>query len=231
MFVFIFIVVFLDVLGLSILMPVQAYIVRQYNSEELMVTMLTVLYAAAQFIEAPLLGKLSDRFGRRPILLICVFGSALSYFLFGIGGALWVLFISRLIDGFTGGNVSAASAYIADVTPPENRAGNFALIGAAFGLDFILGPTLGGAFSQISLTAPAFAAGDFSLLSVFVGFFILPKSLPKERRATTPLRWADLNPGASILKIIRRPTLGTLSSCSAFFTLFSTATTLIFQSS
>ncbi len=216
-FLFIFIVVLLDVVGLSILMPVQAYIVQQYSSEALMVTLLTVMYAAAQFMAAPLLGKLSDRYGRRPVLLICVLGSALGYFLFGIGGALWILFLSRLIDGFTGGNISTASAYIADVTPPEDRASSFGLIGAAFGLGFILGPTLGGALGQISLTAPAFAAGVFSLLSVLVGFSILPESLPKEARATTLLRWADLNPLASIAEMLRRPTLGTLLITQSIF--------------
>ena len=113
---FIFSVVMLDVIGLAILMPVQAYIVRQYSAEALMVAMIPVLYAGAQFFAAPLLGKLSDRYGRRPVLLVSILGSALGYFLFGVGGALWVLFLSRLIDGFTAGNASTASAYIADVT-------------------------------------------------------------------------------------------------------------------
>lgn len=105
---FIFSVVLLDVIGLAILMPVQAYIVRQYSDEALMVAMIPVIYAAAQFFAAPLLGKLSDRYGRRPVLLISILGSALGYFLFGIGGALWVLFLSRLIDGFTAGNASTS---------------------------------------------------------------------------------------------------------------------------
>ena len=140
----------------------------------------------AQFIAAPLLGKLSDRYGRRPVLLVSVFGSAVGYYLFGIGGALWILFLSRVIDGFTGGNISTASAYIADITPPQDRAKNYGMLGAAFGLGFILGPALGGALSRISLTAPAFAAGAFSLASAIVGFFVLPESLPKDKRITTP---------------------------------------------
>jgi DHA1 family tetracycline resistance protein-like MFS transporter len=118
---FIFSVVLLDVIGLAILMPVQAYIVRQYSDDALMVAMIPVIYAGAQFFAAPLLGKLSDRYGRRPVLLISIFGSALGYFLFGVGGALWVLFLSRLIDGFTAGNASTASA-CCDVTPPQDRA-------------------------------------------------------------------------------------------------------------
>jgi MFS transporter, DHA1 family, tetracycline resistance protein len=216
---FIFSVVLLDVIGLAILMPVQAYIVRQYSDEALMVALIPVLYAGAQFLAAPLLGKLSDRYGRRPVLLISIFGSALGYFLFGIGGALWVLFLSRLIDGFTAGNASTASAYIADVTPPQDRARNFGFIGMAYGLGFILGPTLGGLLSQVSLNAPAYAAGILSLLSAVVGYFILPESLPQEKREKSALRLSDLNPFASLFEMLRRPTVGglLLAQCLFFF--------------
>ena len=216
---FIFSVVLLDVIGLAILMPVQAYIVRQYSDEAIMVAMIPVLYAGAQFFAAPLLGKLSDHYGRRPILLISILGSALGYFLFGIGGALWVLFLSRLIDGFTAGNASTASAYIADVTPPQDRAKNFGFIGMAWGLGFVLGPTLGGLLSEISLNAPAYAAGALSLLSAGVGYFILPESLPEEKRETQLLRLADLNPFASAFELLRRPTVSGLLivQCLFFF--------------
>ena len=216
---FIFSVVLLDVIGLAILMPVQAYIVRQYSDEAIMVAMIPVLYAGAQFFAAPLLGKLSDRYGRRPVLLISILGSALGYFLFGFGGALWVLFLSRLIDGFTAGNASTASAYVADVTPPQDRAKNFGFIGMAYGLGFILGPTLGGLLSQISLNAPAYAAGLLSLLSAVVGYFILPESLPKEKREKTPPQLGDLNPFASAFEMLRRPSVGGLliTQCLFFF--------------
>jgi MFS transporter, DHA1 family, tetracycline resistance protein len=215
---FIFAVILLDLIGLTILIPVQAYIVRQYSDDALVVTLMMVIYAAAQFFAAPLLGALSDRYGRRPVLLLSVLGSAFGYFLFGVGGALWVLLLSRLIDGVTGGNLSTASAYIADVTPPQDRARNFALLGAAFGLGFILGPALGGALSQISLAAPAYAAGTLSLLSVVVGFFVLPESLPKERRATGPLRLADVNPFGLIGELLRRPVLNVLLLIQCLFT-------------
>jgi multidrug resistance protein len=208
--VFIFFVVLMDLIGMTILTPVAAYVVRQYSPDALMVSMLTVIYAAAQFFAAPLLGKLSDRYGRRPVLLISILGSAAGYLLFGIGGALWVLFLSRLIDGFTGGNISTASAYLADVTPPEKRAKNFGLLGIAFGLGFVLGPTLGGLLSQISLSAPAYVAGLASLLSAIVGFFVLPESLPKEKRDTTAFKPTDLNPLPAIFEMLRRPGVGTL---------------------
>ena len=216
---FIFSVVLLDVMGLGLLFPVQAYIVRQYSDEALMVAMIPVLYAAAQFFAAPLLGKLSDRYGRRPVILYSITAAAFGYFLFGIGGALWVLFLSRIVDGFGAGSASTAGAYVADVTPPQDRAKNYGLIGMAFGMGFILGPTLGGLLSQISLNAPAYAAGILSLTAAIVGFFILPESLPKEKRETEPLRLADLNPFASIFDMLRRPTVGGLliSQCLFFF--------------
>ncbi len=216
-FVFIFFVVLLDLIGMTILTPVAAYIVRQYSTEALMVSMLTVIYAAAQFLAAPLLGKLSDRHGRRPVLLISILGSAAGYFLFGIGGALWVLFLSRLIDGFTGGNISTASAYLADVTPPEKRARNFGLLGMAFGLGFILGPTLGGLLSQISLSAPAYVAGLASLISAIVGFFRLPESLPQDQRETAPLNPNDLNPFPAIVELLRRRGVGTVLIINCVF--------------
>lgn len=215
---FIFAVGLLDVIGLSILIPVQAYIVRRYSDDAVIVTLLTVVYAAAQFCATPLLGTLSDRYGRRPVLLASVLGSALGYFLFGIGGALWVLFLSRLIDGVTGGNLSTASAFIADITPREERAKNFALLGAAFGLGFIVGPALGGALSQFSLDAPAYAAGTLSLLSAVVGFFVLPESLPQDRRLTTPWRLASINPFTPIVELLQRPVLNTLLGIQCLFT-------------
>lgn len=216
---FIFSVVLLDVMGLGLLFPIQAYIVRQYSDEALMVAMIPVLYAAAQFFAAPLLGKLSDRFGRRPVILYSITAAAFGYFLFGIGGALWVLFLSRIIDGFGAGSASTAGAYVADVTSPQDRAKNYGLLGMAFGLGFILGPTLGGLLSQISLSAPAYAAGMLSLVAAVVGYFILPESLPKEKRETKPLRLADLNPFASIFDMLRRPAVGGLliTQCLFFF--------------
>ncbi len=213
----IFFIMLMDVVGLTILMPVAPYIVQRYSGDALMVTLLTAIYAAAQFVAAPFLGKLSDRVGRRPVLLACVFGSAIGYFMFGIGGALWILFVSRLIDGFTGGNMSTAAAYIVDVSKPEERAKNFTLMGMAFGLGFIVGPAVGGALGQISLDLPVFAAGVVALISVGLIFFLLPESLPKERRETAPLRLSDFNPLASIGYMLRKPGLGVILLVYALF--------------
>lgn len=203
--VFVFITIFLDILGVTILQPVMAYVVRQYSAEALSVTLMTVVFSATQFLAAPLLGHLSDRFGRRPVLLLSILGSAIGYALFGIGGALWILVVSRLIDGFTGGNISTAIAYIADITPPQARSKNFGLVGLAFGLGYTLGPALGGGLSRFSLSAPAFAAAGLSLLSVAAGFFLLPESLPPGRRTTAPFNRADLNPLAMIADLFGQP--------------------------
>src|SRR5262245_58552733 len=208
--VFIFTTVFLDLLGAAMLLPVLAYIVRLYDTDALTVGLLSVIYSAAQFAAAPMLGWLSDHSGRRPVLLLSVLGSAIGYYIFGLGGALWVLFLSRLIDGVSGGNISTAQAYIADVTPPQQRAKNFALMGAVFGLGFILGPAIGGALSQFSVTLPAFAAGTLSLLSVIFGYFMLPESLPEQQRASAPFTWSAVNPIRAISDIAKLPNLGVL---------------------
>lgn len=205
----IFFIMLMDIVGLTILYPVASFIVLRYSSEALMVTMIaTGIYAAAQFFAAPLMGKLGDRYGRRTVLLVSVLGSAIGYVIFGIGGALWVLVLSRLIGGITGGSLSTASAYIADISKPEERAKNFTLIGVAWGLGLILGPAVGTAFGQISLEAPAFISATLSLLGALLTFFLLPESLPRERREITPIRANDLNPLVSIGEMGRKPSLG-----------------------
>ena len=206
----IFFILLLDVTGITILFPVSPFLVKRYSDEALMVTMLTVIYAGAQFFAAPLLGKLGDRYGRRPVLLVSVSGSAIGYLIFGIGGALWILFLSRLIDGITAGNMSTASAYIADISTPEERAKNFGLIGVAWGVGLVLGPALGAVFGEIDLTAPAYVAAALSLLSVGSIYFFLPESLPKEERKHKPIQINDLNPFTSIKAMAKLPNLGRL---------------------
>src|SRR5215212_11741592 len=162
----IFAILLLDVVGISMLYPIAAYLVLRYSDNALMVTLLTVIYAAAQFVAAPVLGKLGDRYGRRPVLLVSLLGSAIGYVIFGLGGALWILFLSRLIDGITAGNQSVAAAYIADISLPEVRAKNFTLIGMAWGIGLVIGPAAGAALGQWRLDAPALLAAGLSLLSL-----------------------------------------------------------------
>jgi MFS transporter, DHA1 family, tetracycline resistance protein len=213
----IFFIMLMDIVGMSIIFPVAPYIVQRYSSDALMVTMLTVIYAGAQFFAAPALGKISDRVGRRPVLLASVFGSAVGYFIFGIGGALWVLFLSRLIDGITGGNLSTASAYIIDVSRPEERTKNFTLLGMAYGVGFILGPALGGVLGQWSLNAPVYLAGSIFLVSTALVYFLLPESLPVESRAKSGLRLNDFNPFASVAQMVFKPGLGLILLIVALF--------------
>src|SRR6266498_3828861 len=213
----IFFIMLMDIVGMSIIFPVAPYIVQRYSSDALMVTMLTVIYAGAQFFAAPALGKISDRVGRRPVLLVSVFGSAIGYFIFGIGGALWVLLLSRLIDGITGGNISTASAYIIDVSKPEERTKNFTLLGMAYGIGFILGPALGGVLGQWSLNAPVYLAGSIFLVSTALVYFLLPESLPVERRAKSRLRLNDFNPFASVAQMAFKHGLGIILLIVALF--------------
>jgi len=205
--IFIFLTVFIDLLGGGLLVPVIPFLVGEFNKDALTVGLLSTSFSAAQFIAAPVLGVLSDRYGRRPILLISLLGTAIGYFIFGLANTLWLLFASRLLDGFTGGNISTAQAYIADITPPKDRAKNFGLLGAAFGLGFIFGPGLGGWLSQFSLQTPAFAAGILALISTTFGFFVLPESLPPEKRQKKAILLNELNPFIQIGNALQRPML------------------------
>jgi MFS transporter, DHA1 family, tetracycline resistance protein len=213
----IFVIMLMDIIGITLLSPVAPYIVQKYSHAALMVSMLTVLYAVGQFIAAPLIGKLGDRFGRRPVLLISLLGQGVGYFVFALGGSLWVLFLGRIIGGITGGNLSTASAYIADVSKPEERSKNFALIGMAWSVGLILGPAAGGILGQFNLQAPAYTAATLSILNVLLGIFILPESLPKERRETAPMRVGDFNPIVAIFEMARKPGLGWLLLVMAMF--------------
>lgn len=210
-------VMLMDVIGITLLSPVAPQIILRYSSSALIVTLVPVVYAAGQFIAAPLFGKLGDRWGRRPVLLFSLFGQAVGYFLFGIGGSLAMLIFGRLIGGLTSGNLSTASAYIADISKPEERSKNFASISTAWSLGLILGPALGGLMGQFSLETPAYVAGVVTLLNVVLGYFLLPESLPKERRDTTPFRLRDLDPIHSIFETARRPGLGILILVYAVF--------------
>jgi MFS family permease len=197
--------IFLDVLGIGILAPVIPYLLQPYNKSALIVGTLMMSFSVAQFLASPVLGALSDRYGRRPILLISIFGSSLAYFAFGFAASLWVFFAARIVDGLTGGNISTAQAYITDITPPQDRSKTFGLIGAIFGAGFIIGPALGGVLSYISLQAPAFVAGGMSLLACIFGFFMVPETLNPANRSKKLRTHEMFNPIGQLWRYVRTP--------------------------
>lgn len=213
------IAVFLCGMGFSIIMPVVPFLVAPYvnNSSEqaLMVTLLTSVYALCVFFAAPGLGALSDRFGRRPVLLLCFIGSAIGYFIFGLGGALWVLFLGRIIEGITGGSISTLFAFFADITPLENRTKYFGWVSAAAGAGAALGPAFGGFIAHFGYAMPFFFGAAITLLNFLFGYFYMPESLKKEHRLKSiPLM--RLNPFSQLLNILTIKNLGRLL-ISGFF--------------
>lgn len=173
----IFLIVFIDLLGFGIVIPIlPSYAERGFGASDLTVGLLVAAFSAAQFLFTPVWGRLSDRFGRRPILLVGLCMTAISYVLFGLATSLTLLFISRLLGGIGGANISAAQAYIADVTKPEERARGMGLIGAAFGLGFVFGPVMGGLLVEHGYHVPGFAAAALSTIALVTAIFFLPES-------------------------------------------------------
>lgn len=180
--VIIFITVLIDLIGFGIVIPVLPLYAERFGASPLVIGLLLASYSATQCLFAPILGKLSDRFGRRPVLLLSLIGTSMGFLLMGLAQTLWLLFTARIIDGMTGGNISTAQAYIADVTPPEQRSRGMGLIGAAFGLGFIVGPAIGGLLSRVSLAAPFFFAAALAAGNAIALYWLLPESLPVEPR-------------------------------------------------
>ena len=205
---FIFVTLALDILGIGLIIPILPRLVEEFlggnvASASHTVGSLTALYALMQFLCAPLLGSLSDRFGRRPVILASLLGSGLDYFLLAFAPNLGWFYLGRIIAGVTRANFAAATAYIADVSPPEKRAANFGLIGAAFGLGFILGPALGGMLGNVGLRVPFLVAGGLTLLNWLYGWLVVPESLAHENRRA--FSWARSNPVGSLLDLRRHP--------------------------
>lgn len=175
-------IVFIDLVGFGIVIPVLPLYAERFGASPLVVGLLLAVYSLMSFLFAPALGRLSDRIGRRPVLLVSILGSSLGFLIMGLAGSLPLLFLGRIIDGITGGNISTAQAYIADITPPHERSKGMGLIGAAFGLGFIFGPAIGGVMSHFSLAAPLLFAAVLAALNGAAVYLFLPESLPKERR-------------------------------------------------
>lgn len=212
----IILVVFIDLLGFSLILPLLPYYAETFHANAFVTGLLVASYAIAQLIGAPLLGRMSDRYGRRPILLASIFGTFLGFLLLGIANALWILFAARIIDGLTGGNLSIAQAYISDVTNAKNRAKGLGMIGAAFGLGFIIGPVTGGFLSQWGYAVPAFAAAAMSFLNLILIFAWLPELLTAEKRAALNEKKPAITIGA-LVKALKRPFSGSLLITRFFF--------------
>ncbi len=209
-----------DRLSESIVFPLLPFLLASFNADGRTLGLLAGSYALAQFAATPLIGALSDRFGRRPVIAICVSGSVLGLGLFAItlshdwpAGAvlpLFLLFGARLIDGVSGGTAATAGAVLADITPPEKRARAFGLIGVAFGLGFIIGPFLGGQLARIAVTVPIWVATSFAVLNLVVVLTLLPETHPVSERRVLP-RKRELNPFAQIARVIGNPAVGRLA--------------------
>lgn len=205
---FVFITVLIDMAGFAIIMPVLPTLIQELtdlplNRASLWGSALMFVFAVTQFICAPLLGNLSDRFGRRPVLLLSLAGFGVNYALMGLAPSIAWLMLGRVVAGMFGATYSTANAFIADVSPPEKRAANFGLIGAAFGLGFIFGPVIGGLLADFGPRTPFLAAAALSGLNVVFGFFVLPETLPITRRRK--FEWKRANPFGAFQHIRTRP--------------------------
>jgi len=209
---FILVTVFVDTLGFGLVIPVLPALVATMTpdkqSQAYWYGLLLGSYGFAQFFSAPLLGAISDRYGRRSVLLVSIFGLGLNFLLTALSPWLWLLLVSRLIGGASGASFTVAGAYAADVTSKEERSRSFGLLGAIFGLGFICGPILGGLLSAYDLRLPYFAAAGFSLLNWVYGFFVLPESLPADRRSA--IDFAKANPFSALIALSRVQGIGSL---------------------
>ena len=201
---FIFITLLIDITGMGLIIPIFPQLIEQLthgtiSSASKWGGWLTFVYAIMQFVCAPIIGNLSDRYGRRPVLLFSLFGFGIDYLFLAFAPTIWWLFIGRLIAGITGASFTTATAYIADISTDENRAQNFGLVGAAFGLGFIIGPALGGLLGEVGLRVPFLVAAGLTLLNVLYGYFVLPESLEPENRRK--FEWRRANPLGSLFQL------------------------------
>jgi len=231
----IFLIVFVDLLGFSLILPQLPYYAESFGATQVIIGFLVASYAAAQLVGAPLLGRQSDRLGRRPVLLLSVAGTIIGFILLGLAPTLGqflattlgfqsanpliiaILFFSRTLAGLTGGNITVAQAYIADVTDEQNRAKGLGLIGAAFGLGFIIGPAAGGILSQWGYSVPAYTAAGVAILNFIAIFFLLPESLTAERREEISQRKKLPFTIKALVEVLRRPKVGPLLHVRFFY--------------
>lgn len=203
---FIFVTILVDVIGIAIIIPVFPTLIGKLTGAELNESagyggLLMLAFAAMQFVFAPIMGELSDRFGRRPVLLVALVGLGLDYFFHALAPSVTWLFVSRFIAGACGASFTVAQAYIADISTRENKARNFGMMGAAFGLGFFLGPMIGGVFAKWGPEVPFIVAGILAMLNFLWGIFVLPESLPAEKRRK--IQYARMIPGVALANLGR----------------------------
>jgi DHA1 family tetracycline resistance protein-like MFS transporter len=203
-------IVLVDMLGFALIVPLLTFFADSFGASALQTGLLVSSYAAMQMLSAPVLGRLSDRFGRKPVFLISIFGTLIGFLILGFATSLWMLFASRILSGLTAGNISVAQAYIADVTDEKNRARGMGMFGAAFGIGFILGPALGGILSQYGFAVPAFVSAGLALLNLLAVYFWLPESLTEERRAELSTQKKGNRSMIAHLQALQRPRVGPL---------------------
>jgi DHA1 family tetracycline resistance protein-like MFS transporter len=222
--------VFVDVLGFSLILPLLPFYASTFDASPSLVGLLLAANAVTQLIGAPLIGRLSDRYGRRPMLLVSIAGTALSFTLLGLANSLWMLFLSRLLDGLLGGNISLAQAYITDVTDEGERAKGLGLVGAAFGIGFIFGPVLGGVLSTgDNFARPALIAAALSLVNLVGVLLFLPESLPPEERSRRAQSPATAPSARALWQALHRPCVGPLLVHRLFYGLAFTAFQTLFS--
>jgi MFS transporter, DHA1 family, tetracycline resistance protein len=210
---FIFVTVLVDVIGFGIIIPVMPALIQELIGGDISAASeyggwMMFAYAIMQFVCAPILGNLSDRYGRRPVLLFSLLGFGIDYIFLALAPSIGWLFVGRIIAGITGASFSTASAYVADISAPDKRAQNFGMIGAAFGLGFIVGPLIGGLLGQFGPRVPFIAAALLTLMNWLYGYFVLPESLPIEKRR--PFEWKRANPIGSLVQLRKYPTISGL---------------------
>ena len=222
-FGFIFTSALMNSVSFGLMIPILPNLIRQFTGGDTAAasewnTLFATVWGAMQFIVGPILGMMSDRFGRRPILLISNFGLAVDFLFMALAPTLWWLFVGRILNGMTAASFSTGGAYVADITPPDQRAKNFGMLTSAFSFGFILGPTLGGFLGDINIRLPFFVAAGMTTLNWLYGLFILPESLPPERRAPA-FQWSRANPLGSARLLLAHPGLLSLAGVAFLFQL------------